>query len=112
MIIGDPGRSSLIAPPELQQNFNVREKKPKKRPKVLFDLSRDPSEKHDLSMSHPDIVRDMEKNLWYQIILLILLLCSHYRKFQRSMVAPDTGEIANKDLVFNGVWRTGWCMPN
>ena len=65
LIIGDSGRSGWIAPPELQQNFNVREKKPKKRPKVLFDLSRDPSEKHDLSMSHPDIVRDMEKNLWY-----------------------------------------------
>ena len=69
LITGDLNRetSDCIAPPEIQQNFNLTEKKlMKKRPIMLFDLSRDPSENQDLSKSHTDIVRDLKKDLWYK----------------------------------------------
>ncbi|OWF37333.1 arylsulfatase B-like [Mizuhopecten yessoensis] len=61
----------------------------------LFNLRNDPTEHHDISSQHPNIVSNLQDKL------------ANYRKTQMSAQNPDQVQHALQD--YNGVWTPGWC---
>ncbi|XP_033752404.1 arylsulfatase J-like [Pecten maximus] len=61
----------------------------------LFNLRDDPTEHHDISSQHPDIVSNLEAKL------------ANYRKTQMTAQNPD--QIQHILHQYNNVWTPGWC---
>ena len=62
----------------------------------LFNLTSDPTERHDISGDHPDVVLTMLKRL---------------DQLEATMIPPDVAPESKKGNPnnFGGVFSTGWC---
>ena len=117
LIKGDPGKPSGWIPPpsvtdvqtrgnddifvKLDNIFNTPDSCP--HPEVveekvlLYDLSKDPYEKNDLSKKYPKIVAKLKKLL---------------SKYEASMIPPDVKERVGQGNPshFDNNWSSGWCQ--
>ena len=64
---------------------------------MLFNITADPTEHHDISEDHPDIVRDMLKRL---------------DEIEAGMIPPDVAPETRDGNPnnFGGNFETGWCQ--
>ncbi len=98
LIAGSPGLFNKWAPlPTLSMDpTEYEEDNLQFPPYMLFNITEDPTEHHDLSSKHPDLVDMMKQRL---------------ENWEKSKVPPQDPSVNPKanPSHYNGVWSPGWC---